>query len=390
MTTTLKPKYPKHLLHIKDKIYEIGNDFNLVCDKAVAYRTLDFRLPFSNLYGIDTTGLAKYDVCKLYFKYYDTPEGRDRATISQMKLIFNGYIEDPQIDKSPTSREWNVKCKGVGGLLYKETSQTKFFETNLRTMLQKATTELQIPNLQFYYDTTQIKDNFILQIESDVFFGKVIDSIRDKYAINCFGVADGGVAFKFPAYFTTNPPATYVFEMDNTMRNLNHGSKTNSFDCVVVVGTNCIGIAFDPISYALKNGLEVGSKITPDPNLLSVYPIFRRDLFSDQDCQEIAKNELYEAAKNYSLSFDTDFNETMEVGELLKIRGDVSISENQLWIISKMSHTISGENMTTSITAYSNAAQDFPQDILISKTGLYDVDTIQVATPKNILSGSLK
>jgi len=379
-------KFPKHLVVIRDKVIDVTGEISMSFDMTNIYPTCSFELPLFQSGGFDTTTVKNYDNLEIYFNYFDTQFLADTATIDKMYKVFKGYVSDVKSSEGGGEFKTNVEGAGTAKLFFENTTLTKIFNSNLRTIVNKAIDE--VPLFSSMTNSividSNISDNLILKVDSSSNFGKVLQSIQEKYAINIFQQGNGNVIFKWPIYMFQNTATSFDFDLETTVANIDYGSQSNLYDTVVVVGNNCNGIAFDPISYQLKNSLAV-PELNPDPAKLSILFLYRRDVISQESAQEIARNKLLDILKNYTLSFDSIFIPYLYLGDLIRIKNAKKVSKNTLFIVKSMNITI-GETVKCSYTCYNNAAQDFPSDILLSNTGIWDTDILSVKTkePKTV------
>lgn len=372
-------KYSKHYIQIADFTYDIGDSISLDEELKRTFQTMSLTLPYITTEQWNTTGIKRYDVIKLYYKEFNTAYEAEQATVADCDLIFDGYIseiEKPNFNKT-TGRSINLQCKTTMGLSYERSTQIKFFNANISTFLEKALNETNLFDSIPQIYVQGLSDNLILKIDSTTFFGNVVDNIREKYVFNAFQNRTGELYIKTPFYMSQQTTNTRIYDLETNIFDFNDGSASSKSDCIIVLGTECIGIAFDPISYQLKNGIT-DSVTTPDLNLLNPEYIFRRDIFNQEEAQEVARNVLLERAKNYTISFDTIFDPTLKPGEPFLIRNVDTIPENQTWITKKITTTLGKSEKKSTIVAYSHSLSDFPEDILLSPSGLLDTDILGV------------
>lgn len=381
-------QYPKHYLIIRDKQYDIGNNFVIEEDLDKCFNTMTFDIAYiegeKNNLEWSTKDIGYHDRIQLYFNFFNTPDERDSATIEDMELIFDGYIEEnPLSENKSDGIKWTgIKCNSTFGLAYERTTQTDFFNANMSLIIEKAIDELNLGDfIPAYFLDYNISDNLILNISSTKYFGEVCDNIKQKYAFQIFQKGDGTLYITTPAYFNQQSIEAYEYDLESNVFNINYGNISTNINCVCVIGNNGIGIAYDPIAYQLMRGVrqdELQTNITPDPIYLYPRYIYRRDLEGDEACQDIARNKLVEYAKNYTISFKTIFVPTQKLGEVFIIKNSKKIPENQKWIIKRRTITINKEDISCEITGYSNSISDFPDDILLDATGILDTDILNV------------
>lgn len=380
-----KMYYPKHLLVIKDKSFNIGNNFVIDEDLDRIYQEMTFDVPYYSEGSWTLKDINYHDRVQLYFKFFNTPQERDAASIEDLDLVFDGYIEDRPISENKSEGiQWkSLKCKSTFGLAFERTTLTKFFEANIQTILQKGIEEVHlsefIPSLYFSND---LSENLILKVDSTNKFGEVCNTIKTKYAINIFQAGNGSLYIQTPLFFYNGAINVYEYDLRDTIFDIDYGNISTRINAVCVLGTNAVGAAYDPISYQLMLGVpenELQNNITPNP--IYLYPRFieRKDLFSTEDCQQVARNILVDSAKNYTINFSTMFDTKQKLGDMFLIKGSEIIPETQKWIIKKRNITINKNNITCNITGYSNGIIDFPDNILLDASGLLDTDILNVS-----------
>ncbi|MDD4781245.1 MAG: hypothetical protein EOL97_13425 [Spirochaetia bacterium] len=377
-------RYPKMIMQIQDKLFEISNNIVIEEDMGQLYSTLSFDLPALETENWSTLDLAKYDVVKIYYKMFDTKQEYNISTIDDLILIFSGYIDSLPLSEDKTSGLLysSISCKSTIALSYERTTLTKFYNTNIYTLLEKAFLETEIdqylPAENIYING--ISENFILNIESTSKLGEVLDEIKEKYAIQIYQSKDY-LFINTPFYFTQRTITPYELDLESNIFSINYGDITQSINCIVVIGSGSIGIAFDPISYQLQNGIkqeDLQNSVVPNP--LKLYPqyIYRRDIMDSESCQQIARDKLLEIAKNYSITLDTPYIPEMNVGDQFIIKNSKKISEKQIWTIKRRTITINKTDIKQTIIGYSNSISDFPEDMLLASDGILDTDILNL------------
>jgi len=377
-------RYPKHLLVIREKQYNIGNDISLVESYDKVFVTGSFSIPFISTTNWSTDLFRKYDKVQIYFKSFDTPIERDLATIDSLTLIFDGYIDTLELpDENKTSgSNYNVNIKSTMGLTYERSTEVKFFNGNIFLIVNTGLAETFLSSYIDNIIVTGVSPNFIMKISSTYFFGKVLEDIKSKYAIKIFQ-RKKDLIIKTPVYFNSDTSInTYQYDLQKNVFSINYGEITKSVNCVVVYGNNTVGIAFDPIAYQLAQGVQpenVVSNITPNKSWLNPLYLYRRDLFDTESCQKVAREKLVDLAKNYTISFNTEFDPDQSLGDVFFINNSNKIPATQKWIIKQRNIKISKNNITCEIIGYSNSISDFPSDILLSPSGILDTDILNVS-----------
>ncbi len=363
---------------------DLGNDITIEEDLDKIPITASFTLPFIKEGELDTTNIRKYDSVKIYFAWFTSAAGREVANIANMNLIFDGYINTLSNSENKDGGDnYNINCVSTAGLMYERSMEIKSFTGHIPVMMDEA---LKTANMIDYFKEVKysedISKNFVAKIDSSNFLGKVLDSIKEKYAIQIYQTPDTTLNIVMPSWFSDEPQQAYVYDMTQNIFNMNYGEISNNVDTIIVMGNNCVGFAFDPISYQLKSGVapeDVKTDITPQRDLMSDLVIWRRDLLNKEDCQTVAKEKLVELARNYSINFDTEFEPTQTIGQTLLINNSKKISSGQKWIIKKRSIKISKDDVNCNIVCYSNSIVDMPNDMLLpSSLGLLDTDVLEI------------
>ena len=378
----VKTKYPGHKLVIKDQVYNIGNNISLVEDLSTIIITGSLDLPNVTFDSWSTAGLRKYDAISIYFKYFDSDIERQNATKESMDLIFTGYIDTLPIseDKSSGLNYNGMTFKSSLGLAWERTSQIPFETLPVLDIINTAfeQTDLAAFVSHIYYDG-EIPNYLSPKIDSTHFFGNVLEQIRDKYAIQIYQTGKGDLYIRRPSYFYNSSLTVFEYDIQENVFNIDYGDITQKVDSVCVLGSNCAGIAFDPIAYQLRLGVTpTGETIVPDGDKLNPLYLNRRDFYSPEDCQKFAREKLVELAKNYAISFDTIYQTDQNIGDMFVIKNSSVIDENQKWIIKSRTITISKDSIKCNIVGYSNSIQDLPENILLSATGVLDTDILNL------------
>jgi len=396
-------KYPKHFLIIRDQVFDIGNDINIDEDMDNVFSVGSFTLPHFSTNTWTTKNLRKYDRVQIYYGEFLTANERNLATVDRCKKIFDGYIDSTPLSESKTEGiQWNgIGIKSSLALIYERTMTTPIYSGNLKTILIRALTETSLLDYIDYFEIdTNITDNLVLNIQGDKYVGKVLDQIKEKYAIQIFQKPDSGLRFQFPSSFNllgqtlnkyfsngnvtqvTDQENAWVYDLNSNVFNIDYGDLTQRVDTVIVYGLNTTGVAFDPIAYQLKQGVSVDDlqeNITPVKENLNAFQIFRRDIQDEESCQRIASEKLIEFAKNYGITLNVMFNVDEKVGDRFIVTNSEKISPTQLWTIKSRKVSISKEGaVKCSIVGYSNSVKDIPSGVLLGSSGILDTDILNI------------
>lgn len=375
-------KYPLHKILIRDKVFDLGNDIIIDENLDDIFMSGSVSLPKIESETWSTLDLKKYDVLKIYFKFFDSEEERQTATIDDMKLIFDGYIDTLPVseDKSSGINYNGLSFKSTIALLWERTAPLPFTSLPVLNIINLGLeyTELQflIPSIE--YDAN-IPDYFVPKIDSTKYFGNVLEQLRQKYAIHTYQKGDGSLVIKFPSSFYGTDRPLYEYDLQTNIFNIDYGDIAQKVDCVCVLGMNCVGVAFDPIAYNLKQGLSPdGEVVEIDKTKLNPLYIVRRDVFNREEAQLLAREKLVELAKNYAITFSCVYEPDQQIGDMFVIKNSSVIDENQKWIIKSRAVELNKTNISCSISAYSNSIQDLPEDLLLSATGILDTDILEI------------
>ena len=378
----VKTRFPAHRIIIQDRELDIGNNINITEDLDEIFITCSVDLPNFDTSGWSTKNLKKYDNFEVYFNYFNNEVDRTNATITTLKLIFKGYIDSlpTSEDKTQGLTYSGLSCKSLLGLSLERTASLTFSSRPVVDLIQQGLNQTDLSALitDIQYDTN-IPTFFTPSIDPTKYFGNVLEQLRDKYAIQIFQSGNGTMFVQRPRTFFSGEKTVYEYDLEENVFNIDYGDITQRVDTVVVLGTNAVGVAFDPVAYQLKQGGDpTSADITPDSQKLNPLIIIRRDFFDQESCQELAREKLVDLAKNYAISFDTIYEPDQTIGDLFIIQNSQKIPNTQKWVIKKRDVTISKDNIQCTITAYSNSIVDLPDDILLSSTGVLDTDILNL------------
>jgi len=399
-------KYPKHLIlfgnasnafqgtktlstgevvkNYASTIADIGNNIVINEDLLKTYNTATIDLPAISNEFFNTIDMKRFDVFKIYFKYFENKADADSAGIDNLDLIFDGYVEATPMSESKMSglNYEGLSLKSTAGLFYETNSPVKFFDGTINTILEA----IQQYSVSTYFLSglevdSNISPNWLFKVGTSNFLGEVFDNIRKGYSVNIYQESDGVLRIRLPSSFSEsqNP---WIMDILTNAFEVDYGDVSQNVDSIVVAGTNCIGVAFDPITYQLKNGVlreNLVSKIVPVNRLLNPIVIVRRDLYSTEDCQRVAREKLLEIAKNYVITIKCLYEPEMQLGDTFIVNNSQKIFNTQIWIIKSKTIKINKSGAATlTIKGYSNCLVDFPEDILTSATGILDTDILEL------------
>lgn len=366
-------------------IADLGNNIVIEEDLTKTYNTATLELPAIKTEFLDTIDLKKYDVFKIYFKYFDTKEEADNANIEDLHLIFNGYVaETPMSESKTTGLVYpELRLRSTSSLLYESATQIDYFSGDLNLILETADKYSSlfafIPKVEI---DKNIKPTWVFNVSGGNFLGPVLDNLRKDYALHIFQKPNGNLFIGLPSSFDLDRQH-YIMDVHSNVRNIDYGDVTQNVDCIIVLGTNCLGIAFDPIAYQMKQGVlpkNLKPSVVPDKSLLNPRMIFRRDLFNEEDCQRIAREQLLEMGKNYAITIDCLYDPLLGLGDTFIVTNSQRIKPNQIWVVKNKSTSISKSGAAVmTITGYSNSIIEFPEDIVLSPEGVFDTDILELS-----------
>lgn len=365
-------------------VSDIGNNIVIEEDMLKTYNEATLEVPAIRNSYLNTLDLKKYDVFKIYFKYFNNKTEADAATIDDLDLIFHGYINSlpTREDKSSGLIYSDLGLRSTSGLFYETTSLVKYFDSNLQFILETARDYSNLFNIDFDIDSN-IKSNWIFKVGTSNYIGEVFDNLRKDYAINIFQKPDGVMNISLPSSFYPKEES-FIMDLKTNVFEIDYGDVTQNVDTIIVLGTNCVGIAFDPIAYQLKRGVlpkDLVNSINPDKSTLNPLMIFRRDLYSEEDCQRVAREKLLSLCKNYVITLKCKFEPSVQLGSQFIVINSNKLSPNQVWIVKHRHIEINktgGAIMT--IKGYSNSISEFPEDLVLDSSGIYDTDILELGS----------
>ena len=79
---------------------DIGNNIVIEEDLYKTYNTASLELPAIQNEFFDTIDFKRFDVFKIYFKYFENKSDADSATKDDLDLILDGYIDSTPMRES--------------------------------------------------------------------------------------------------------------------------------------------------------------------------------------------------------------------------------------------------------------------------------------------------
>ncbi len=378
---------------------ELASGINMEFDMDELTGTISFSLPYykvSTESGVlDLTKFKKGDTIQLYYNTFESDPGPDVA-LSDLKLVFDGVLNTINKPKSKDSRIQSMTGLGTLGIGNDRTLERKTNEVSgpvnaVNTILQLAglqagdvaTTENIAVNDIFPVSKIRVFDtdveNLFIKLAGGNSMMEELKNITKKYAIKITQSGDGYINIITPSMLLSRPEGLNIqaweFRTDENVWEVDFGEVNNNINCVVVLGRPpIVGYAVDPIGVQLA----AGSGVTPGPQHYRYLSIERRDIVSEEDAEKVAKNELLNILKNYTISFKTLYNPDFMVGQALTLYDDDEYPDGAIFFIKKFSVTIDKSDVSCAIEAFANSLTLFPEDIVIESTGIADVDVLDV------------
>lgn len=374
--------YAKHLLIIRDVQYDIGDNITIQYDLDNMFTNLSLTMPYIKNEQFDTTIFRDSDRVQLFYGLFSDASSANNATIDDLTKIFDGYIDKlPRSISKTNGWQYSLQCKSRLALSFERPSRIPFVNNTIRRFLEQAFNNADLTDFVTNLDITGVSENFTVKLETTNKFGEALQQIKDKYALHIFDKPDNTLKITTPFFLSRQSTVdAFQFKLDENMFSFNQSDKNAMIDCVIVVGTNCVGVAFDPIGYQLRFGKRI-EDLVPNPRIeveqLRTKYEYRRDVFSQVDAQELARNLLVDKLKANNVTFDTIFKTEYELGAPFVIQGVDKIPDNQLWIMKSITFNLSKGSNTCTIVGYSNSVIDFPGDILLSEFGLLNTNILQ-------------
>lgn len=380
---------------ITDLAFGIRGEFDM---DALA-GTLDFNLPYHvpapdgrsqnfipTTEGVDLNNLRKFDTVELFFNMYEEDPGElvedsdgnivVSATGELVPQVFDGFIDDIRLTKTKSDINYSLQCMGTLGLSnYRQTAYNitsgEIFQV-LKSVWDGSGLEEVIP-----FETDVIafdieEDNLFVKSSGGKDTKRLLMSIVDKYVVIIHQRGDGKVMVLTPFYLLSAQDDeilnvnSWEFSLINgTIWDLDYGSLTSIANAVVVIGDPpSVGVAVDTEAVSLNNGVVN-------------YQIFEnRTAVGEENCQQIARNKLLEMERNNTVTFKTIFQPEFTIGQPFTIVDGDRFTGNEIFFIKKYAFTIAKNDVSCTVTGYNHSLTTLPEDIVISNTGVADVDVL--------------
>jgi len=193
-------------------------------------------------------------------------------------------------------------------------------------------------------------------------------SIQDKYAAILHESGDGIFRLSTASFFSNKTEVDFDFDFDQgNVFDLDYGDITSNYNAVVVFGLPpVVGIALDVVGVNNNN------------NQVNYLAFINRDLEGIQQCETVAQNKLLELQRNFVISFKTQFKPEFKIGQTFSMSDNDRYTGDERFIIKKVSWQIKKDAVDATITGYTHSLTLLPEKQVISKTGVADVDTLQL------------
>jgi hypothetical protein len=222
-------------------------------------------------------------------------------------------------------------------------------------------------------------NSFVVRTEGGLQGKEVFRKIREGYGVIVHQSGDGFVNIITPSYLLSSSSgllgiSAWDFELGRNAYEIQYGDLTSKVNSVIVVGfPPVVGMAVDPI------GLSLNSKgNTPQPYNYNYLTFYNYDLKSEIQCNRVAKEKLLELERNNTISFQTRFDPRFMVFQPLTFRDNDRFSGEEIFFIKKFNVNISKENVSCTITAFNHSLTTLPNELVISDTGIADVDVLGI------------
>ena len=332
--------------------------------------------------GVDITQLKKYDTVQLFFGEFDTDPGIIEITNannppSGMTKVFDGFIDSIKLAKSKTAISYLIQSLGTLGLANDRHVTWQKKEDVLSALVSTLLEISGLGNLTFESELDAAEEIRAI-VDGGTNLKELLMNIRNKYAHIIHQGGDGVIRL-FTPFSLTQAATTFAYEFDISLGNvfdIDYGDLTSNINAVVVLGyPNVMGQAVDPIMVQNNNG---------EINYISFE---NRNLLSEEDCEQVARNKLLEIARNYSISFRTKFDPRFAVGQAFTLNDNDKYNGTQVFMIKKYAFTIDKQDVSCIVTGYTHALDIVPNDILISPTGVLDVDFLELTEKDTDVGG---
>jgi hypothetical protein len=218
------------------------------------------------------------------------------------------------------------------------------------------------------------ESNLFIDVRGGKDTKEALQSITKKYALIIHQRGDGHIMVMTPFYLLSaaSDPVLNFWAwnfslLDGTMWDVDYGDVTSNVNAVIVIGNSAsVGIAVDVIASQLTGGRIV-------------YQLMEnRSVVGKEACEQIARNKLLELERNNIISFKTLFNPEFMVGQPIQLQDNDRFTGEEIFILKRYAFTIDKGDVSCDITAYAHSLTTLPEDIVLSNTGIADVDSLGI------------
>jgi len=313
--------------------------------------------------------------------------------------VFDGMIDSINPRKEKENQSSDINCIGTFGIandsyLEHQVKELTDVEVLFNTLLQVAGLQdgPSVPEGTVSRDifpagnppTGKIRTflqlpQYNVRVKGGTSLAEQIKDINKNYSLNIYQSGDGIINIVTPSQLLQQPEGlsfySWIFriggdDQDNNVFAIDYGDTTNSINTVVCLGAySNVGYAYDPGAVQLNAGDRT---VGPQDYVTEV--IERRDVISDEQCEEVAKDYLLKVARNYTIQITTEFNPQYMIGQPFKLYDNDKYPNGQIFFIKRYEVSISKDNVSCVITGYANSITVLPENLVLSKTGITDVD----------------
>jgi len=329
--------------------------------------------------------IKKWTFIRLFAQTFDTNEDSAIDLYNEGKLVqvFEGVVETAIPSRAKTDYNYSINCIGTLSFVANEFKPifgkelsgvpgTEYFDF---TIQQSGTAN--------FIDLTKVERNLseeagklIVRWANSNDLKEIYASVKDDFGVRIHQQGNGIVNIFDPLYyFTIDQVPAWEFVLGYNMFNIDYGDITGDVSMVECVGYGDIGYAIDPTGIALKGGtLDIS---TDDEHIYNKITIFRLNITSLDELELEAKNVLLELMRNNVITFQTIFKPEINVGDFITVQ-DGEIYSDQAMQIKSFTFDISKGATHMTITAWRSVLATQPEALIVSKTGITDLDILEI------------
>lgn len=341
--------------------------------------------------GVDITRLEKFDTVKIFFGEFEEDfniQAQSEADLIGLGLtqIFDGFIDTIKLNKTKTAFDYAITA--LSKVIISKERTLEFQRTDYGSATSAVGTILQISNLINRTDPltgskTDLNGNpipdlveFVSEIPDDrlpinLEGGKTtkdfLMKLREKYAVILHEAGDGVFRLSTAEIFSGNTAVDFEFDFsEGNIFDLDYGDLTSQYNAVVVFGfPPNVGVALDAIAVA-------------NTGAVNYFLMENRDLKSIEDCEQVARNKLLELERNFYITFKAPFKPEFRIGQTFRLKDQDRFTGDEKFIISKVAWTINKTDVAATITGYTHSLTLLPENIVLSNTGVADIDILEL------------